>query len=76
MTDRHLGYLVTLEQPTREDDAEATLAAIRQIRGVIDVRPVVSEAGQMAVAIRRDREWQEVLQRLVVYGPGPREEQP
>lgn len=42
MTDRHAGYVVTLDQSIREDDARETiLVALRQIRGVISVEPVV-----------------------------------
>lgn len=42
MTDRYAGFLVTLDHDTREDDAEAIMAAIRQLRGVLEVKPVVS----------------------------------
>lgn len=42
MTDRHAGYIVVLENDIREDDAEATLAALQQIKGVLRVQPVVS----------------------------------
>ena len=40
MTDRHAGYIVTLDRDIREDDAESTIAALRQIRGVLSVEPV------------------------------------
>lgn len=42
MTDRHAGYIVTLAKDIREDDAEGTLNALRMVRGVISVEPVVS----------------------------------
>lgn len=49
MTDRYNALLVVLEQDTRDDDAEATIAAIRQIKGVLDVTPnVVSSADHIA----------------------------
>ncbi len=49
MTDRHRGYIVTLEENTREDDAEVTVSAIEQLRGVASVTPVVASAeGHMA----------------------------
>lgn len=42
MTDRHAAYIVTLEQDVRTDDAEeGVLNAIRQIRGVLSVEPVI-----------------------------------
>ena len=43
MTDRHAGYIVTLEQDVREDDAEAIINALRMVRGVESVDPVVSD---------------------------------
>lgn len=46
MTDRHSSYIVVLESDIREDDAEATLAALRQIRGVLTVEPVVASYEQ------------------------------
>jgi hypothetical protein len=42
MTTRHSGYVVVLGEDLREDDAEATVAALRLIRGVRDVTPIVS----------------------------------
>jgi hypothetical protein len=42
MTDRYKGLIVTLDTDLRDDDAEPIIAAIRQLRGVIDVRPVVA----------------------------------
>lgn len=55
MTDRHIGYIVTLEHDIREDDAAATIAALRQIRGVLNVTPVVSDAHVEMIAERRAR---------------------
>jgi hypothetical protein len=59
MTDRHAAYLVVLENDIREDDAETTISALRQIKGVIDVQPVAGEkiiGGNVAVEIARSRE--------------------
>lgn len=41
MTDRLKGFVVTLEQDTRVDDVDALLTAVRQLRGVAKVTPVV-----------------------------------
>jgi hypothetical protein len=41
MTDRLAGVIVTFKNNIREDDAEATIAAIRQIKGVLSVEPIV-----------------------------------
>ena len=43
MTDRHAGYIVVLDRDIRDDDAKATLDAIRQIKGVLEVQPVVAD---------------------------------
>ena len=65
MTDRHKGYIVVLEENIREDDAAASvLLALRAIRGVMDVRPVVSEAGD---AITRGRFQNEIRGKLYEF---------
>lgn len=43
MTDRHAGYVVALGEDIREDDAEAIMAAISMIKGVLSVQPVIAE---------------------------------
>lgn len=40
MTDRHSGYIVTLDADIREDDAEAIIAALRMVKHVASVQPV------------------------------------
>ncbi len=45
MTDRLNGVFVTFERDIRTDDAEGLIAAIRQLRGVLDVAPNVSDYG-------------------------------
>ena len=52
MTDRVGGFLVVLGEDVREDDAEATLVALRTIRGVVKVEPVVTGVHE---AIARSR---------------------
>ena len=42
MTDRLKGVIVTFEQDIREDDAEALIAAIQMIRGVLKVDPITA----------------------------------
>lgn len=42
MTDEHAGYIVTLNTDIREDDAESILTALRMVRGVLSVEPVVA----------------------------------
>lgn len=65
MTDRIMGYVVTLEKDTREDDAESTLNALRMIRGVIAVEPQISEAMGMIISRRiKDEVFKKILELL------------
>lgn len=43
MTDRYNALTVVLEQDMRDDDAEALLSAIRQLRGVLSVTGNVAD---------------------------------
>jgi hypothetical protein len=70
MTDRHSGYVVTLEKDIREDDAESIINAIRMIKGVSSVAPVIASHEEMIFTARRDRLWKEKLTNLVINGPG------
>lgn len=49
MSDHYNGFIVTLEHDLKAEDAEATIAAIRQLRGVISVRPEVANPGNFMV---------------------------
>ncbi len=42
MTDRIHSFVVVLDKEIREDDAEATIQAIRQIKNVIKVIPQIA----------------------------------
>lgn len=66
MTDRHAGYVVTLNEDIREDDAEAIINAIRMVKGVIDVRPIVSNVELMIAEDRADQEWREKIRQLLL----------
>jgi hypothetical protein len=44
MTDRYKGLVVTLDRDYRDDDAQSIIDAIRMIRGVVDVEPVLTDA--------------------------------
>lgn len=54
MTDRHAGYLVTIERDIREDDAQGILDAISMIRGVLVAEPVTGGI-QQQIADNRAR---------------------
>jgi hypothetical protein len=73
MTDRHAGYIVVLAEDIREDDAEGILNALRMVRGVISVTPVISDHTQAVARERRDEKWRDALRDLARNGP--REEQ-
>ena len=71
MTDRHAAYLVVLADDLREDDAEeSVLAALRMIKGVVGVTPVVANYPQAIARERRDAQWQGALWELARNGPG------
>lgn len=61
MTDRHAGYLVTLAEDVREDDAAPILAALSMVRGVASVQPVVGDVPTLLAQARRDGVWTEAL---------------
>ena len=75
MTDRHAGYVVVLDRDIREDDAEATLNALRMVRGVIRVEPVVADPAMMLAEGRARMECagrlRELAREIVDLG-GPR----
>lgn len=77
MTDRHTGYVVVLDADMREDGAQDLISAIRMVKGVQQVTPIVSEPGAAALAtLRRDNEWREALFAFVQQGPGALGAQP
>lgn len=61
MTDRHAGYLLTLEEDVRSDDAERILNALRMVKGVLHVEPIVSDT---AVKMAENRVRSEVYSKL------------
>lgn len=65
MTDRHAGYVVTLAEDIREDDAEAVINALRMVKGVINVEPVVSSVELHIADSRADQRWQERIAGLL-----------
>lgn len=71
MTDRHSGYIVILDRDIREDDAEeSVIAALRMIRGVADVKPILADPGAATLAVsRRDLQWHRALLDLAGRGP-------
>lgn len=70
MTDRLNTITVVLEKEMRDDDAEAILAAIRQIRGVLDAKGNVSDMTEWMAESRARRELGEKLL-AIIYPPKP-----
>lgn len=68
MTDRHAGYIVALREDLREDDAEAVMTALRMVRGVLAVEPVVASAELHIAQARADAAWRERLSALARTG--------
>jgi len=61
MTDRHAGYVVTLETDLRDDEAQATIAAILQIKGVLSVSAVIADPGIMIAKARAENDFRDKL---------------
>ena len=59
MTDRIAGFVVTLEANLREDAAADLFRALKQLRGVLDVRPVVADPMLTVAEARARRDMQE-----------------
>jgi hypothetical protein len=75
MTDRHTGYVVTLAKPLRDDDDADTINALRMVRGVISVEPIVHDLlVEMTVEARVDNEWRARIIKMLnaqAQDPGP-----
>lgn len=67
MTTRHAGYLITLADDIREDDAEESiLIALRMIKGVISIQPIEGGTMQEMIAKSRiDAEWRVKIIKLL-----------
>lgn len=65
MTDRHAGYIVTLAEDWRDDDAEAIINALRMIRGVADVSPIVADYDLHIAEVRARDAWRKRIHKLL-----------
>lgn len=61
MTDRIKALTVVLDRDYRTDDAEELLIAVRQLKGVLSVTPMVSDSSQEVATVRAR---QELVERL------------
>lgn len=65
MTDRHSAYIVVLKDDIREDDAKWTINALRMVKGVASVEPVVADTDQQIAHIRVDHEWRDRILKML-----------
>lgn len=71
MTDRFHSFTVVLDKDVREDDAEDTINAIKQIRGVLSVEGNVADIDSHVAEERVHRELGKKLM-AVIYPPPKR----
>lgn len=65
MTDRHAGYVVTLDKNLREDDAAPILAALAMIKSVISVEPLISTPEIQIAEARAKRKFHKKVLKLL-----------
>ena len=70
MTERYDGFFVSLDRDMRDDDAEHTINAIRQIKGVIAVQPHLAHTMEGISA--RNRVVNEVHDKMFAFLEGLR----
>ncbi len=64
MSDRINGVVVVLANDMRIDDAEATMNAMKQIKGVIEVKPKIVGPDDHIVATRMRVQFAQMLQQM------------
>jgi len=67
MTERHSGYLVTLNHDVREDDAKEIITALKMVKCVATVTPVVSDPHSWIIEDRVKRALEEKI--LEIFHP-------
>jgi hypothetical protein len=72
MTDRVDAITVILDHDIRIDDVDAVMSAMRQLRGVLDVRPHISDdlVSRVTVEMRIRAELAEALYAVLYPGHG------
>lgn len=65
MSDRINGFIVILNKSYRDDDLEATINAIKQIKGVIKVTPQVEDITFIMAKTQSKRELREKLYKVL-----------
>ena len=65
MTTRHSGYILVLSDDIRADEVTDVITALKQIRGVIGVEPVISSADIQIAEMRADTRWKVRLMKMI-----------
>lgn len=52
MTDRHKGYIVHLEKDIRDDCSEGIVNALLMVKGVAEVKPLISDGDDLICYMR------------------------
>lgn len=65
MGERVSGFVVTLAADARADDVDATVGALRMIRGVIAVEPVTTTPIELLARARANETWRQRLRALL-----------
>lgn len=55
MADSYAGFLVTLDENIRDEDAADTIKALGMVKGVLSVTPVVGRNHELSMATARVR---------------------
>lgn len=61
MSDRIAGYVVTMKHDARDDEIEATVQALQQIKGGVKVSPIVADTALLMATMRVRQEHAEEL---------------
>lgn len=62
MTDRYCAFTVILEKEIREDDCSAILDAIRMVKGVREVVPILANPEYYSALVRIKQElWMKII---------------
>lgn len=65
MTNRHRGYIITLEENIREDDAERLINALEFLVGSGRIKPVVDDAEKQMIECKVRIEMREKLLKFI-----------
>jgi len=62
MSDRHAGYVVTLDQDMPSEYAQKIIDAIQMLKGVVSVKPII---GNVELQLMRERVHSELKRKIL-----------